>query len=129
MVTIIKQRLPYIIASVALLAVEVLIGAFAHDDFVRPYVGDVLVTALLCALGRIAFVKWRYLPLSVLIFSVAVELLQLASLDGKFGLEGSALGIIVGLTFDIADIICYVVGCALFFIVEYYCKRKKSSVS
>ena len=38
-----KSRLPYIIAAVVLLIVEILIGLFVHDGFVRPYIGDVLV--------------------------------------------------------------------------------------
>ena len=105
MVTGFKRRLPYIIASVVLLSVEIVIGLFVHDTFVRPYIGDVLVTVLLCCLGRIVFLYWRFLPLAVLIFSVSVELLQLAELDELLGIQGSVFGIIIGSTFDIADII------------------------
>ena len=127
MVTGFKRRLPYIIASVVLLSVELVIGLFVHDTFVRPYIGDVLVTVLLCCLGRIVFLYWRFLPLAVLIFSVSVELLQLAELDELLGIQGSVFGIIIGSTFDIADIICYTVGCVLFFAVEYFVKKKKPS--
>ena len=127
MVTGFKRRLPYIIASVVLLSVEIVIGLFVHDTFVRPYIGDVLVTVLLCCLGRIVFLYWRFLPLAVLIFSVSVELLQLAELDELLGIQGSVFGIIIGSTFDIADIICYTVGWVLFFAVEYFVKKKKPS--
>ena len=127
MVTGFKRRLPYIIASVVLLSVEIVIGLFVHDTFVRPYIGDVLVTVLLCCLGRIVFLYWRFLPLAVLIFSVSVELLQLAELDELLGIQGSVFGIIIGSTFDIADIICYTVGCVLVFAVEYFVKKKKPS--
>ena len=118
-----KIRLPYIVATVVLLTVEVLIGAFVHDDFVRPFVGDALVTALLCATGRIVLPRWRWLPLAVLVFSFAVELVQLFQLDRVLGVEGTAIGTAIGSTFDIADLICYAVGCLLFFACELGIKR------
>ncbi len=127
MVKGLKVRLSYIVATVVLLIVEVLIGAFVHDDFVRPYVGDVLVTALLCTMGRIVFPKWRWLPLAVLVFSFAVEAVQLLELDRVLGLEGTVFGIAIGSTFDIADLICYAIGCLAFFVVEVFIKKKTTS--
>ena len=121
-----KIRLPYIVATAVLLTVEVLIGAFVHDDFVRPFVGDVLVTALLCAMGRIVLPRWRWLPLAVLLFAAAVELSQLLELDRILGVEGTAIGTAIGSTFDIADLICYAVGCAMFFTCELGVKKIKT---
>ena len=121
-----KIRLPYIVATVVLLTVEVLIGAFVHDDFVRPFVGDVLVTALLCTMGRIVLPRWRWLPLGVLLFAAAVELSQLIELDRILGVEGTAIGTAIGSTFDIADLICYAVGCAMFFTCELGVKKIKT---
>lgn len=118
-----KIRLPYIVATVVLLTVEVLIGAFVHDDFVRPFVGDVLVTALLCTMGRIVLPRWRWLPLVVMLFATVVELSQLIELDRILGVEGTAIGTAIGSTFDIADLICYAVGCVMFFICELGIKR------
>lgn len=118
-----KIRLPYIVATVVLLTVEVLIGVFVHDDFVRPFVGDVLVTVLLCAMGRIVLPRWRWLPLGVMLFAAAVELSQLIGLDRILGVEGTAIGTAIGSTFDIADLICYAVGCVIFFICELGIKR------
>lgn len=121
-----KIRLPYIVATAVLLTVEVLIGAFVHDDFVRPFVGDALVTALLCAMGRIVLPRWRWLPLGVLLFAAAVELSQLIELDRILGVEGTAIGTAIGSTFDIADLICYTVGCAMFFTCELGVKKIKT---
>lgn len=118
-----KIRLPYIVATVVLLGIEVMIGAFVHDDFVRPFVGDVLVTVLLCAMGRIVLPRWRWLPLGVLLFATVVELSQLIELDRILGVEGTAIGTAIGSTFDIADLICYAVGCVIFFICELGIKR------
>ena len=121
-----KIRLPYIVATVVLLGIEVIIGAFVHDDFVRPFVGDALVTALLCAMGRIVLPRWRWLPLAVLLFAAAVELSQLLELDRILGVEGTAIGTAIGSTFDIADLICYAVGCAMFFTCELGVKKIKT---
>ncbi len=121
-----KIRLPYIILTVVLLTVEVLIGAFVHDDFVRPFVGDVLVTALLCAMGRIVFPKWRWLPLSVMLFATVVELSQLLELDRLLGVEGTVIGTAIGSTFDAVDLICYAVGCLAFATCEIGVKRLRS---
>ena len=49
------KRIGYAIATVILLLIEVLIAIYVHDAFVRPYIGDVLVTAVciyFCGTGR-----------------------------------------------------------------------------
>ena len=129
MVGFFKRRLPYLIATVLLLVVEIFIGVFVHDNFVRPYIGDVLVTVLLCTFGQMIFLKCRFIPIVVFLFSVVVELCQLIELDRILGIEGSVLGIVVGSTFDVADIVCYAVGCIVFFTVQYFIKNKKPSVN
>ena len=75
-----KKRLIYLAAFLILLLAECLIGAFVHDNFIRPYVGDLLVTVLLCCLGRVCFPKAPWLCPAVLLFSWGVELLQLLDL-------------------------------------------------
>ena len=42
----------YVLAAIGLLGVEICIALFVHDNFIRPYLGDVLVTELLCCLCR-----------------------------------------------------------------------------
>ena len=116
-----KKRIPYLISFIVLLIAEVLIGAFVRDEFIRPYVGDVLVTALLCCLFRC--VKPEGLPLLpvwVLLFGVLVECAQLIEIPA---LDGTVWGIILGSTFDIADLVCYAIGCALFAVAEKCIKQ------
>ena len=116
-----KKRIPYLISFFVLLIAEVLIGAFVRDEFIRPYVGDVLVTALLCCLFRC--VKPEGLPLLpvwVLLFGVLVECAQLIEIPA---LDGTVWGIILGSTFDIADLVCYAIGCALFAVAEKCIKQ------
>ncbi len=114
-----KIRLPYLILAAVLMVAEVLIGAFVHDNFVRPFVGDVLVTVLLCALGRVVLPNWRYLVPCVLGLSFVVELVQLI----PFEVKNKLLSIALGSTFDVVDLVCYTVGCLIFFVGEKALKR------
>ena len=108
-----QKRLTYLLAFSLLLIVEICIALFVRDHFVRPYVGDVLVTVLLCCLCRAVFP--RLAPaLPVFLFASAVESLQALHLTEMLGLEDTALGIILGATFDWKDILCYGLGCLLF---------------
>lgn len=45
----------YVTSFLVVLVVEILIGIFVQDNFVRPYVGEMLVTVLLCCLCRATF--------------------------------------------------------------------------
>lgn len=103
----------YTALTLCLLAVEICIALFVHDNFIRPYVGDILVTVLLCCLCRALFP--RFAPaLPVFLLAAAVEGLQWLGLAERLGLQGTALGIILGSTFDWKDILCYGLGCLLF---------------
>jgi len=115
---IISKKLPYLAAFCILLIVEVLIALFVRDDFIRPYVGDMLVTVLLCNFGRL-FTCSRLLVPAVFAFSVLVEVGQYFDIVKLLGLDGSRFfSILIGSTFSWADIICYGVGCALFYAAE-----------
>ena len=114
-----KRRLPWLIAFLAILAVEVCIGVFVRDRFIRPYLGDILVAVLLCCLAKAV---WPRLPLTalwVLPVCIAAEVLQLLDLPARLGLEGTVAGIILGATFDWKDLLCYTIGCAAFAAVTY----------
>lgn len=127
MVKGLKLRLPYIVLTFVLLTVEIIIGAFVRDSFIRPYVGDVLVTALLCAMGRIAFPKWNWLPFLVITFSFLVEIVQKIRLDEILGIEDTVFGIMIGSTFDPNDLVCYSVGVAIFSLTEFILKTKNKT--
>lgn len=111
-----KKRLPYLLTFLILLVLEILIGAFVHDNFVRPYMGDMLVTVLLCCLARAVFPdRFPWVPTAVFGFAVAVECAQLIHIPA---LEGTVLGIVLGSTFDWKDLVCYGIGCLCFSSVE-----------
>jgi len=114
-----KRRLPYLIAFLVILAVEFCIGAFVHDRFIRPYVGDILVAVLLCCGVKAIWPRLPMAALWVLLVCLAAETVQLLDLPARLGLEGTVLEIAMGTTFDWKDLLCYLTGCALFAAVTY----------
>ena len=115
-----KRRILYAIIFITLLCVELCIALFVHDDFVRPYIGDVLVTVLLCCLCRIAVPKGvPALPAYVFLFAALVEAAQYIDVVKLLGWEDNAiLSTLIGRTFSWADILCYGVGCVAFWAAE-----------
>lgn len=115
-----KLRLTYTAAFLILLFTEVLIGLFVHDRFVRPYIGDVLVTILLCCFCRAVMPKnLAALPIYVFIFAALVETAQYFEIVKLLGLEGNQFfSTLMGTTFSVIDLICYAVGCFLFWATE-----------
>lgn len=121
-----KKRIVYLSVFIILLAVEIFIGLFVRDAFIRPYVGDVLVTVLLCVLGRTVLPEGTpLLPVWVFLFSAAMEILQLFRLTELLRLEGTVFGVIIGSTFDWKDILCYSAGCGFFGATEWLLGRKE----
>lgn len=116
-----RVRIAYLLVFLGLLLVEICIALFVHDDFIRPYVGDVLVTVLLCCLSRAVCPK-LHPALPVFGVSLAAELWQWLGLTKKLGLDGTVLGVILGATADWKDIVCYGMGCLLFSLTEYLLK-------
>lgn len=121
-----SRRWPYVVATLALLLIEIYIGLFVRDRFVRPFLGDVLVTMLLCCLCRaIKPTGVRLLPLYVMVFATVVEVAQYVDLVALVGLEHNAfISTIVGRSYSYKDLICYAVGCGLFWVIEWAVKRR-----
>ena len=106
---------------------EIVIGVFVHDGFVRPYIGDVLVVAAICMLVRVFVPEGApWVPAAVFVFALAVELLQLARLSDLLGIKNRVVRVILGSTFDPADIVCYAVGCASVALIEFAVRRTRS---
>lgn len=115
-----KTRLTYALLFLSVLLSEILIALFVNDDFVRPYVGDMLVTVLICCFVRIFFPTGaKLLPVYVFLFAAAVEVCQYFDFVKLFGLEGNRfISVLLGRTFSLADILCYAAGCLAFFGIE-----------
>ena len=121
-----KLRITYILIFILLFAVEMLIAVFVHDNFVRPYIGDVLVVMLVCAFMRVFIPeKIRFLSVFATLFAVLIEALQYFDFVKLMGLENNpVISVALGRTFDLKDIICYVIGGAIFFAAEQLIRRR-----
>lgn len=121
-----RLRLIYGVLFFVILITEILIALFVRDNFVRPYIGDVLVTVLICSFMRFFIPeKIKILPLLVFIFSALVEIGQYFDFVKLLGLDDNVfISTLLGRTFSLADLICYGVGCLLFAIFDYILKRK-----
>lgn len=117
-----KIRKIYVLLFAALMLTEILIAAFVKGGFVRSYLGDVFITLLICFFVQALFKKRiKFLPLYVFVFSVIVEVCQYFDLVKLLGLENYRLiSVWFGRSFSFYDIICYAVGCALFFAVDFF---------
>lgn len=109
------KRFSYFLIFCSLMAVEVCIALFVHDSFIRPYVGDILVTLLLCCMARVVIPdQVRLLPLYVFLFAACVEIGQYFDVVALLGLEDNRLiSIALGRTFSWLDLVCYTVGCVV----------------
>lgn len=115
-----KQRILYALLFGILLLTEIYIALYVQDRFVRPYLGDVLVTLLVGCAVRVAFPTGvRWLPLYVMLFATAVECLQYIDVVRLLGWEHSVfLSTVIGRSFSVWDLVCYAAGCLLLWGVD-----------
>lgn len=123
----VNKRVGYAVATLIIFIIELLIALFVRDNFIRPYVGDMLVVVLIYTFLRIMFPeKPRLLPLYVFLFAAGVEALQGIHIVELLGLQNNRFfSVLIGTTFDLKDIVCYGVGCVLLGVWEVMLWRKK----
>ncbi len=121
-----NHRKFYIVLTVILFIVELLIALYVHDDWVRPYFGDVLVVILIyCFVQSIVSTSVNTVAIAVLIFSYLVEVSQYFKLIRMLGLQQSFIAkIIMGNTFAWTDILAYTVGIIVVLFVEKIVLKK-----
>ena len=116
-----STRLAFLVAAILILVAEIYIAICIKGGFVRHYAGDVLAVILLYALARAAFgVPPLNLPLKIFAFAAALELAQYFGAVQILGIENKILKVMIGGTFDFADLLCYAVGCVLAGIYEKF---------
>lgn len=125
-----NKRIVYAVITAFLLAIEVLIALFVHDNFIRPYVGDIIVVMVIYAFIRIIIPeRVRLLPGYILCFAVLVEVLQYFRIVEVLGLSDNRFfSVLIGSVFDVKDIICYAIGCVLIIVgqaVYKLCRKAK----
>jgi hypothetical protein len=110
----------YFYLTVVLFLIEVFIAIFINDQFIRPFVGDVLVVILIyCFVKSFWKVRANVAALSVFGFACAIEGLQYLNLVDILGLrQNKILATIIGTTFDWKDILAYALGTAIILVWE-----------
>ena len=122
-----RKRLLNLALFLILLGIEVLIALFIRDRFIRPYVGDVLVVAVVYFFLRVFIPeKYPWLPAVVFFFAAAVEFSQYLGLADRLGVVNPVLRTVLGSVYDTMDIVCYGVGCA--FLGAYEWVRRKRNI-
>ena len=119
------KRVFYLIVFILFMVVETLIALYVHDDFIIPYIGDIIVVMVLYSFVRIFIPeKYRLLPLYIFIFSVAVEVMQYLKIINILGLQNNSFArVIIGSVFDLKDIACYGIGCLILALYEILRKK------
>ncbi|MGI9525806.1 MAG: DUF2809 domain-containing protein [Weeksellaceae bacterium] len=112
----------YFVLSIVIFVIEVIIALYMKDDFIRPYVGDILVVILIYSFVK-TFLKAPVLAVAkgVLIFCFMVEFLQLIKLIDILGLGHLKWArIIIGTSFSWRDFVCYIIGFIIILLGEQY---------
>lgn len=123
-----KKRTKYLIIFSIILIIECLIAIFLKQGFIRENVGDILVVPCIYTMLRIIFPqKIKCLALYVLIFAIIVEILQLLNITTILSGNNKILSIALGGTFDIKDIICYILGFISIIVIPKVIRKKQST--
>ena len=117
-----RKRIVFGVISAVLFGTEVLIGMYAHG-WVRSYLGDMFIVIMLYTLFRTVCPsrpgKWWVLPTTILLFSFAVEFLQLWGFCDRFGITNRLLRILLGTGFSTIDLLSYAIGIVPCYVAEY----------
>jgi hypothetical protein len=115
-----RFTLKYFYWTLLLFATEVFIAIFIDDQFIRPFVGDVLVVILIyCFLRAFWRVKANATIAVVFLFACLVEGLQAINIVTLLGLSHNKFAsVVIGTVFDWKDIMAYAIGCLIIYLWE-----------
>ena len=99
----------YAICFVVILVVEIIIGIYVRDNFIRIFIPNGL----------------SQLPLYVLAFACFIEILQYFQLVDVLGISNRILRIALGSTFDLKDMVSYAGGYVFILLAEYFLDKKR----
>jgi len=106
------MRRNYALASILLFAVELTIALYVHDQWVRPFLGDVLVVILLyCGLQTVFLRPPQQMALACLLIACTIETLQAFDFAAYLGANRYPwLSVVLGRTFSPSDYVAYLAG-------------------
>ena len=110
----------YFLLTILLFLIEVCIALFVHDNFIRPYFGDVLVVILIyCFVKSFLNVVVIKAATAVLLFAFLIETLQYFAIIEILGLQDNKLArTVIGTSFAWEDLIAYIAGIVLVIVFE-----------
>ena len=116
------------VLSVLLFGIEIPIAKFAHDQIIRPYIGDLLVVMLIyCFLKSFPATPYFTTAIAVLAFSYLLETLQYFQIVNILGLEKSKFTkILIGTSFERVDLVAYTLGIAFVIYFERVSTKRKT---
>lgn len=116
-----KRRLLYYGVWTAVLLLTEIIIFFSHWHFIRDYVGDVLVIPLIYCMIRLVTDKFpRLMPFLVCCIGFVAEGLQYIRFYELLGFERDSLAaVLIGTSFSWWDMLCYIVGMVLIYLVMW----------
>ena len=119
---IFRFHLSSLLIAIAIFIIEVIIALYIKDNFIRPYVGDVLVVILIYYFVK-SFIKapaW-HMAISVLIFAYLIETLQYFQLVKLIGFaDNKFANIVIGNYFAWEYIFAYTIGITIVLVIETY---------
>ncbi|MCX7358421.1 MAG: DUF2809 domain-containing protein [Alphaproteobacteria bacterium] len=121
------SRRTYLIAALILFAIEVLIALFVRDNFIRPYIGDVLAVAFVYTALRAA-TPLQLIPALTATLAIAftIEIAQALNFLDAIGLRNNTIArTVLGGVFDWSDLIAYGAGALVILLVERIWMRYK----
>ena len=121
-----RKRLLFAVSAVILLVIEILIGLFVRDSFVRPYLGDTIVVILLWCIIRIVIPdRCVWLSGAVFLFAVIVEVSQIFPLCDLLGIRNGLIRTLMGTSFAWGDIVAYLAGCLITGAIDFFLIKER----
>ncbi len=111
----------YILLTLLLLAIEIAIAIFVHDQFIRPFFGDFLaVIFVYCGLRifRQNILKTALISLSIAFFIEILQYFKFIEITGL--IEYKVLAILIGNSFSWLDILAYSLGFVFILLIENF---------
>jgi hypothetical protein len=115
-----RFNIKYALLTLSIFLIELYIGLYVHDAYIRPYGGDFLIAILIYCFVRTFLQSPLFITTAgVLLFCYAVEISQYFHLINLLGLEKSKVArLILGTSFSWTDMLMYTLGIILVVMVE-----------
>ncbi|MFA7244757.1 MAG: DUF2809 domain-containing protein [Candidatus Magasanikbacteria bacterium] len=117
----------YFSLTIFIFLIEILIALFVHDNFIRPYLGDMLVVVLIYCFLK-SFLKFSVLNIAIFVlsFSFTIEFFQYINIIKVLNLEKSKIAqTVLGTSFSYIDLLTYTIGITIVIIIEKYWFKKE----